>query len=291
MVGRDREVAAHRHIMRCMSEKIRPSRSPYWMISSPEWREHARRNGGIELASIDDPDACVIMWAHPGSIDPEIFGETDFGRVSLVAHGDRARIVELIVDFPATFPSPTWAVLPDGTDRYFTDALDSWFPAVRGNEWDFYWTAMPVGEPSDNVVILEPHVAAQLVPTFLSSANPTSSSQHSLAHYRWYALTDDSNELAAVLGAADTYDVEGSRTSYLAGLGTKPELRGKGYAGRLIKAAVAKELEDHSLAHFTMWSDNAPARSLYERLGFINDGRQMTLTSVPIERGRKNPNR
>lgn len=116
-------------------------------------------------------------------------------------------------------------------------------------------------------------IAGVLVAAFLVGEARRSSlgleTQLSLADPRFthYLVRQDDRPVAVARRA--TFD----GLSYLSSIGTLPEARGHGY-GRFVTATalVDARAAGSEWVHLGVFADNAPARLLYERLGFVVSG-------------------
>ncbi|HET7169153.1 MAG TPA: GNAT family N-acetyltransferase [Candidatus Limnocylindrales bacterium] len=116
-------------------------------------------------------------------------------------------------------------------------------------------------------------IAGVLVAAFLVGDARRSSlgleTQLSLADPRFthYLVRQDDRPVAVARRA--TFD----GLSYLSSIGTLPEARGHGY-GRFVTATalVDARAAGSEWVHLGVFADNAPARLLYERLGFVVSG-------------------
>lgn len=83
------------------------------------------------------------------------------------------------------------------------------------------------------------------------------------------AYEDESALVAFALFQSAAGDAE------LLTIATAPDRQGEGLAGRLIEAAIRALAEaGNTRLNLEVAEDNAPARSLYRRLGFAADGRR-----------------
>lgn len=229
------------------------------------WQAHTASLAGDELFRVEERDAAVVVEKN-----------TD-GRVELLGHGDPERL-SLVLDQArrAGVPEPAWAMLSRGLT--LSPELAAWLPEYWGNDWDFYWTKDPLHERAGAKAVRD--ITAEDARPVVAAANPRSEAFDDFESYRWYGIWS-AGVLASVIGAKDDTDVAGRRNSYLGGLGTLPEYRGRGLAGDIMTVVTAFELETHSLVTFGMWAEN-PARHLYDSLGYIHGGAQTIADSTPI---------
>jgi RimJ/RimL family protein N-acetyltransferase len=90
-------------------------------------------------------------------------------------------------------------------------------------------------------------------------------------HPQFVALVD-----GAVVGWCDIIprDWESLRHSGVLGMGVIPEYRGQGIGGALLAATLeAAKQKGLTRIELTVRTDNEPARKLYEKLGFVHEGR------------------
>jgi RimJ/RimL family protein N-acetyltransferase len=78
-----------------------------------------------------------------------------------------------------------------------------------------------------------------------------------------------------LLGIAGFYVEPGEKHAHkgvLVGMYVRPQARGAGVGARLAEAVIAQARRHVELIQLRVVSDNAPARRLYERLGFVEYG-------------------
>jgi GNAT superfamily N-acetyltransferase len=138
-----------------------------------------------------------------------------------------------------------------------------------GNDWDWMWadastlTGLGVNERVERL----PKSADDEVARLLSVASPRHSSDPGDDDVvAWFGVRTGDGELIAC--AAHTESVPG--VPHLASIATHPRVRGQGL-GTSLTATVTRTLLQASAPVVTlgMYSDNAVARRMYERIGFV----------------------
>lgn len=228
------------------------------------WQAHIASHIDHELFRFEEERAAVVV-------------EKKDDAVELIAHGEPdslPRAIQAAKD--AGIPAPTWAMLT--RDTPLSSGLKNWLPPYWGNGWDFFWTDRPLAvRPGAERV---QRISAAEARPVVVVANPRSEALDAFDRYRWYGLPDG-NGIGAVLGALDEKPVNGKTNSYIGGLGTLPDRRGKGLGGAIMTGVTNRELETHGILTFGMWAEN-PARSLYNSLGYIHGGAQIIADSKPF---------
>lgn len=137
----------------------------------------------------------------------------------------------------------------------------------QGGDWDWMWTTTAPGPRpgEDRLVILDDRADAEELQAFSSTHNPRVWTRIGVGEVvRWVAARDDEGRLIAVGGA----ELEGSGVPHLAGIVTATQARGRGW-GEAVSAALTRwAVEQHGVCTLGMFSDNAVARRLYNRLGY-----------------------
>ncbi|MCF2706464.1 GNAT family N-acetyltransferase [Arcanobacterium haemolyticum] len=260
------------------NETTRPARSLLWRVEVPAWFLPERSPN--ELLRVDTDHAVILLECIEGTMFGDEAGVAVDGAapVRLISQGDPAAVCAELERRHSELPAPGWATLPEGTYDLASVELREWLGAHRGAQWEVYWTDhdLPTQPLQERVRFLGPD-DGESVRSFLLRSNPVSEAFEQFDVYRWYGIHDDDGRLAAVVGAID----DGVGT-HLSGLGTDPELRGRGFAGALMAGVVAAERARDDIVHFSMWSFNDRARRVYERIGFTFEARMETITPGPV---------
>lgn len=256
--------------------------SVFWQTHILQWREQARGPGMKTLIDIEEPDMAVLMWGT------EAENEHDPANGAFMAHGDPDRIVGLLDSIVASArdrPSlarPSVAMVSRAVREQLPERLLGWFGTHWGNDWDFFWTDAALRErPGQDRVERIDDDALGTVRGVLARANPTSEAIPELETYRWFGIREQ-GVIAAVIGSRPGVNGRGDPYTYLGGLGTLPEYRGRGLGGALLAGVTAQDVETYGTVTFGMWEEN-PARNLYEALGFVHGGALVLASVEPLE--------
>ncbi len=268
------------------AEKLRGTSSVFWRLHMADWLDAAPERGIEVLWKADEEAAAILLVAEPlarggNSAEDDIpsSGRHD-AAFRLFAQGEEHAVAAQL-EGHSDLPRPDWALVSDGIQNAISTRVRSWLPPHWGNEWDAFWTTTPVAARSGEErveVIRDVQEAVEL----LSVANPTTDALRDPDGYRWWGLRDDDGALVSTVGVHDRRDIDGRPVAALSGLGTHPAARGGGFGGALMAGATRRELTNHDIVSFGMWSENDRARHLYERLGYRHAGRQAMASRRPF---------
>jgi ribosomal protein S18 acetylase RimI-like enzyme len=231
-------------------------------------------------------DFLEVVRSWTDSTGPDDAGAA--GVVELVdPTGERAGRVYAAVGEPGRVAALLGAVTPDDTVRGVTvtrgtgalagEIFSGWGlgPAAA---WDRMATeTAPKVPDADGAVVelLDLDRDADEIAALLAEANPSTRQgvrgpRARSAH--WYGVRRSSE--APGRGAGELVAV-GSATPvpgdavHLGSIGTLPAFRGRGYAGTLTARMTADGVAERGLVTLGLYDDNAAARRVYERLGFV----------------------
>ncbi|GAB2478425.1 hypothetical protein GCM10027063_19850 [Promicromonospora xylanilytica] len=236
---------------------------------------HAARNDFLDV---------VRSWTD--TTGPDDAGAA--GVVELVdPTGERAGLVYTAVGEPERVAALLRTVTPGGPVRRATltrgtgalagDTLSGW-GLVPGATWDRMATeAAPDVPAADGAVVelLDLDRDADEIAALLAVANPATRQgvRGPRAHRaRWYGVRMRPDGAA---GRAGSLVAVGSATPvpgtavHLGAIGTLPPFRGRGYAAALTARMTADGVAESGLVTLGLYDDNAAARRIYERLGFV----------------------
>ncbi|AWE42336.1 GNAT family N-acetyltransferase [Actinobaculum sp. 313] len=268
------------------AEKLRGTSSIFWRLHMADWLHAAPERGFDVLWNVDEEEAAILMVAEPVATGEHAAEHSDPTAGStqvafrLFAQGEEHAVATQL-ERHGDLPRPDWALVSDGIQKVISTRVRSWLPSHWGNEWDAYWTTTPVAARSgeERVEVVND---VQEVVELLIVANPTTDALRDPDGHRWWGLRDDDGALVSVVGVHDRRDMDGRPVAALSGLGTLPTARGGGFGGALMAGATRRELTNHDIVSFGMWSGNDRARHLYERLGYRHAGRQVMASSQPF---------
>ncbi|MFJ3406803.1 GNAT family N-acetyltransferase [Promicromonospora sp. NPDC090134] len=150
-----------------------------------------------------------------------------------------------------------WGLVPDSTwDRMVTEVA----PPVRA------------GSPGVEVLDLDRHTDE--IVDLLARANPgtRSGAQGPRARLaRWYGVRAPASPgaRAGALVAVGSATPTPTGSVHLGSIGTDPARRGQGLGSALTARMTADGVTERGLVTLGLYDDNAPARRVYERLGFV----------------------
>jgi ribosomal protein S18 acetylase RimI-like enzyme len=155
-----------------------------------------------------------------------------------------------------------------------------------GDDWEWMWAdaSTLAGIVADDRVVRLPDSADDEVARLLSVASPRHSSDPGdddvLA---WFGIRTSEGELVAC--AACTESVPG--VPHLASIATHPRLRGHGLGTALTATVTAQLLQAGApVVTLGMYSDNAVARRMYARIGYVCEHRWSSRAIVVRQHGR-----
>lgn len=159
--------------------------------------------------------------------------------------------------YGVTFPAESLPLLPEPLRPAAFEAWDWWWIAAAPDEQP--------GESSAGWIAEGPELAA-----FLSTSSPRRSADPGDERVRRWAGIHRGGRLVAA--AAETQHIDG--VPHLASIAVDPEVRGQGLGGA-ITAWLTRQLlaEGAPVVTLGMYSDNEPARRVYQRLGFAEEHR------------------
>ncbi|NNG18463.1 GNAT family N-acetyltransferase [Naumannella sp. ID2617S] len=154
-------------------------------------------------------------------------------------------------------------------DQRWAETVHAVLTLGRGGDWEWQWTrtepAAYADPPGLRGVRLDDRLDAEELNAFARSHNDRVWSNAGDGHMvHWIGLRDAAGELVAIGGS----EREATGVPHLGGIVTHRALRGRGL-GRLISARLTRwALADSGVSTLGMYSDNSPARVVYQRLGY-----------------------
>lgn len=147
-------------------------------------------------------------------------------------------------------------------------ALDRLDLGDRGGDWDWMWTRATPPEVAgeDRVVDLAPDHRAESE-AFLAAHSPSTHGQpFARPGQRWVAVRDDRDGSLVALGGSEPCQ---AGTPTLAGIAVAGHRRGEGWGAAVTARLTRDAVASSGACALGMFADNAVARRLYERLGFV----------------------
>jgi ribosomal protein S18 acetylase RimI-like enzyme len=219
-----------------------------------------------------DPGPPLDAWADGDTAAVAFARDSHRWGRSLVAIGEPGAAASLAARLlePAGLPAVT---LSRGDD-------DRWTAPLRGltrlDDWDWMWTAtapppprMPGEERVEPVrAVADDDPDADAVRALLAVASPRHSADPGDGSVRGWVGIRDGDDASRLLACA-AWQERGPGVPHLASIAALPRLRGRGL-GTAVTAALTRRLLQAGAPVVTLalYADNAPARRVYERLGF-----------------------
>jgi len=213
-----------------------------------------------------DPGRVSEAWAGGGALGWILPSRRVSGRSHVVALGQPEAAVHLLQSVLAVHGDAVGSVsLPRDADGHLTThTLDP------RNDWEWFVTeaAPPVQPAEASVAWLDDGDAAE-VRALLDRSSP----RHDVRPgepgvRRWCGIRDDDRLVGVAAHTEHTEHTSG--IPHLASITTAPEYRGRGL-GAAVTAWLTRTLlaEGAPMVTLGMYSDNAVARRVYERLGYV----------------------
>ncbi len=238
------------------------------LFDIPDHAELLRISGDHPVVRWDlSADSFTQAWAFGAAVAWIADGMRGRSLVAIgepVDAGHLARSV--LVDAASGAPQGLVSVsLPRGT-------LDTVrLPVGEGADWDYYWTQAPpqtrTGEERvDDLDISDPGAREDLDDLVRVSSPRASAQPGDQRVKRWMAIRDASTgQLIACAAHAERLP----GVPILKTIATHPERRGEGLGADVTAAITRRAFADGAeVVTLGMYADNAPARRVYERLGF-----------------------
>ncbi|GAB3589051.1 hypothetical protein GCM10027446_00430 [Angustibacter peucedani] len=188
-------------------------------------------------------------------------------RTTLTVRADVDDAVRATAQLLAAAPEVDFVTLPRGAAEPLADLLD-----LRvGDDWDWMSTATPPPRhPLEHLVQPLGDADRDDVAALLSAASPRHSAEPDEPGVRWDGVRADDGRLVACAAR----QVVGPGVPHLASIATRPDVRGQGLGAAVTAAATRRGFDDGApVVTLGMYADNAVARRLYERLGFVCEHR------------------
>ena len=136
-----------------------------------------------------------------------------------------------------------------------------------GGDWEWRWTEdePTVDARERHVIPLDDREDEAELRAFTERHNPRVWTEIGTGRvHRWVGLRDPAGDLVAIGGA----EREATGIPHLAGIVTAQHRRGEGLASVVSAALTRWSLAEHGVCTLGMFSDNAAARAVYDRLGY-----------------------
>ena len=158
----------------------------------------------------------------------------------------------------------------DAGEHFYCEGPDDavpggWRIEAESTMFKMYWDAdIPVVDEAPGVVRLGPEHAAQAL-ELATMTRPGPFGPRTIELGEYFGVFDG-DRLIAMAGER----MYAGRLREISGVCTHPDYQGRGLARRLMSKLVLREISRDERPFLHVMRDNAPARRLYERLGFRN---------------------
>ncbi|WP_054953636.1 GNAT family N-acetyltransferase [Flaviflexus massiliensis] len=269
----------------------------FWYTSQTEWMELVEQ--GQLLLHKTSPDHAVVLYvAEPvKSMADLIARSSEPDLLRLLALGDPGKVNEALdrlreqarsgtlngLAGAGELPGPSRAMLQDDTSAGLADRHKGWLGQYVGNRWIFFYAEDKLETPThdEHIEKLGPQWRAE-IERVITASNPTTSALRDIDELTWYGYVDG-NLLGGAMGVERRRNSDGTLGSHFAGLGTDPDMQGRGIGGSVMAGTINRELDETDLTTFGMWSWNDKARRLYNRLGIIEGHEYITYSTTPLQ--------
>lgn len=141
------------------------------------------------------------------------------------------------------------------------------FGLTPGGDWVWlYARELPPAVDGEEMCGPLPPEAAGEIGDLLGDANPSTSASPSDDDLTWWGYREQSGRLLSA--CALRLPTTATDGVHLSGFGTHPDARGRGIGTAMMAAMTRWGVRTHGLVHYGVWSDNAGALRIYERLGY-----------------------
>ncbi|SOC54650.1 GNAT family N-acetyltransferase [Ornithinimicrobium cerasi] len=182
---------------------------------------------------------------------------------------ERERVVAVLRTFVRDgLPGEWGATSASVPQEHAAAALSVLGRTGQGGDWEWMWTTTAPRRDirEELLVALDDRRDAEELSAFARAHNPRVWTRIGEGHVvRWVGLRDADGGLVAVGGA----ELEATGVPHLAGILTATHARGQGW-GEVVSSALTRWAVDRDgVCTLGMFSDNATARRLYLRLGYV----------------------
>lgn len=212
---------------------------------------------GLLLPALGLTGTSAVAWAQTW---------TD-GRVGVQLLGSGNEVSALLTSsqFPDWFEQhhPVHVSAP----REIYAVIDEALPVRGGNTWDWMWTVTPPPTlPAESRVaplLVDEHDA---LIDFLARHNPeTHATPFARPAQQWFVIHDGSAHIIGC-GCSEPGNAE---VPLLGGITVDPTQRGRGLGAALTAYLTREAIQRTGASSLGVFEDNAQARTLYERLGYV----------------------
>lgn len=145
--------------------------------------------------------------------------------------------------------------------------LETAFRVREGGDWEWMFTTTPPPEQRGeaDLITLAAHAKDEL-DSFLQQHNPrTDGRPFARAGQLWLGVRDERGRLLA----CGCYELNEAGYGALVGITTDPIARGLGLGTAVTAGLTRRALDAGGVSLLGMYADNAPARAIYHRLGYV----------------------
>lgn len=270
----------------------------FWHTGAPRWQKLAD-NGTPVLFETGTDYAIILASVRPVRNLDELLsreGEDEFFRMVAIGNPDSVNTVldraredmheGTLTSLPGrgSLPAPSRAMFQRNTFDGLASRHREWLGEYEGHEWDFFFcdAALEVQPGDDHVQLLDLPTWRAEIERVITASNPITSALADLDTLTWYGHVDGTL-LNGAMGVERREHAEGTLGSHFAGLGTDPEMQGRGIGGAVMAGKINRELKETGIVTFGMWSWNDRARKLYRKLGICEGYSYITLSRTPLQ--------
>ena len=270
----------------------------FWHTGAHRWNSLAEIGTAV-LFEADGDCAVILATVEPVADLADLVArqdEGDFFRMIAIGNPDSVNSVldrlrqqaqeGSLETLPGAgaLPAPSRAMFQSNTRKGLADRHREWLGEHEGHEWDFFFSdsQLEVQPGDDHVSLLDLPTWRAEIERVITASNPITTALQDLDSLTWYGYIDG-NLLGGAMGVERLENADGSLSSLFAGLGTDPEMQGRGIGGAVMSGTINRELKETGIVTFGMWSWNHRARKLYRKLGITEGYSYITLSKTPLK--------
>lgn len=204
-------------------------------------------------------------------------------RPALVGFGEAGAVVRLVREHGPGL-SPRWMTVPHGAGAMLTPTDLELLGLEFSADWDWFFTrtAPPRQPGEERVAELDREAELAVLVELLAEVSPLSEADpHRPA--RWFGVREDGRLIGVIAAKEEDGPAPDEPAWHLQGLAVRPETRGCGLGAALTAHATRlglAEVSARSWVSLGMYTDNGPARRIYDALGFTTHARNTSYRAV-----------